>query len=467
MISPKQKLPRLWLNLAIASLAIAGLFSLPPVILRGPAFSSLDIEHIFATTLVIHVDLSVLVWFLALAAMCWSLMQARYTILHYTAFSAATFGTLLMVAGAFATNNNPLKNNYVPMLNNPWFIWGLDLFAAGILLQLLITLFTPKENCKTSGPLCFIPVHTYRVITAFLRPIKEKKDNIQLHIEQGIYSAAIITLIAFICFIITYFQMPSDFTPQDGEPYYELLFWGGGHILQFTFIQLLLISWLWLASAAKLTLPISSRSISFLLSLNILFVLPAPFIYIFYNVGDGLIRGFFTQHMRTVGAISAIIMGLSILSSLIRFPASNKTFVAALWLSIILFFSGGIISLLITGNDAQVPAHYHGSIIGITTALMGVIYYLLPRFGYLTPSPRTTFYQLLCYGGGQLFHITGLAWMGGYGALRKAPNSLDSIDHTLSKIFFFTGGSFAILGGLAFVVIAYYALHRHSNTKTT
>jgi cytochrome c oxidase subunit 1 len=33
------------------------------------------------------------------------------------------------------------------------------------------------------------------------------------------------------------------------QGYYEILFWGGGHALQFTWTLLMLVAWLWLAQA--------------------------------------------------------------------------------------------------------------------------------------------------------------------------------------------------------------------------
>ena len=35
----------------------------------------------------------------------------------------------------------------------------------------------------------------------------------------------------------------------DARTYWEILFWGGGHALQFTWTLLMLVGWLWLAAA--------------------------------------------------------------------------------------------------------------------------------------------------------------------------------------------------------------------------
>ena len=84
-----------------------------------------------------------------------------------------------------------------------------------------------------------------------------------------------------------------------------------------------------------------------------------------------------------------------------------------------LFAVGGAIGFLIQGRDVRVPAHYHGSIVGVTLALMGLAYALVPRLGLGRPSTKLATLQPLLYGGGQLLHIIGLVWSGGYGVQRK------------------------------------------------
>ena len=48
---------------------------------------------------------------------------------------------------------------------------------------------------------------------------------------------------------------------------------------------------------------------------------------------------------------------------------------------------------LIAGLDIVIPAHYHGSTVGVTLALMGLIYYLLPRLGFDAPHAKMAFWQ--------------------------------------------------------------------------
>ena len=90
---------------------------------------------------------------------------------------------------------------------------------------------------------------------------------------------------------------------------------------------------------------------------------------------------------------------------------------------------------MIQGSDVRVPAHYHGSIVGITLALMGLTYALLPRLGFDAPLPRMATWQPVVYGAGQLMHITGLVWSGGYGVQRKVAGAEQVLRSARSGIF--------------------------------
>jgi hypothetical protein len=67
------------------------------------------------------------------------------------------------------------------------------------------------------------------------------------------------------------------------------------------------------------------------------------------------------------------------------------------------------------------------------------------------------------YGGGQLTHILGLAWSGGYGVQRKvagAEQVLRSSSEIAGMGLMGLGGLIAIVGGLLFVVVTMRAMRR-------
>jgi hypothetical protein len=50
--------------------------------------------------------------------------------------------------------------------------------------------------------------------------------------------------------------------------------------------------------------------------------------------------------------------------------------------SFALFAVGGVLGYMIQGVNVVIPAHYHGSTVGVTLAFMGLAYVLLPQLGY-------------------------------------------------------------------------------------
>ena len=111
----------------------------------------------------------------------------------------------------------------------------------------------------------------------------------------------------------------------------------------------------------------------------------------------------------------------------------------------------------------RIPAHYHGCIVGVTIALMGLAYLLLPALGYAQPSVRLATWQPYVYGGGQLLHIAGLVWSGGYGVQRKVAGSeqvLRSTGEVAGMALMGLGGLLAIAGGLLFVVVVWKAMRK-------
>jgi hypothetical protein len=424
---------RYWLILAVLALAAAGIYSLPPVILRGPFFANiLPVEHIFATSLVLHVDLSVLVWFLSMCGVLWSfLADSKKFWIYKISFLLAATGTLLIALSPFFGETNPLKNNYIPVLQNAAFFIGLSIFACGIIFQVFLTL-----SC-------------YRMI----------QSNI---LNYGIYISALIALIALICFIISH--LITD-TPNQSNAlyYYETIFWGGGHVLQYCFTTSMLVSWLWMSDVIGIKKILSNKQILVLLLVNILITLPSPLFYLLDDSGY-----LFTLQMRYGGGISALVIGGTILASYL-YCGWNKTMShnikVCLILSIILFGYGGLLGYMISGINVTIPAHYHGSIVAITLAFIGLSYYLLPKLGFGNTDGKIATCQPYIYGLGQIIHITGLAWMGGYGALRKSAASSHEISNIFPKLMFFIGGSLAILGGLLFIIVVFRSLLRKSNSN--
>jgi heme/copper-type cytochrome/quinol oxidase subunit 1 len=90
-----------------------------------------------------------------------------------------------------------------------------------------------------------------------------------------------------------------------------------------------------------------------------------------------------------------------------------------------------------------------------------LVFSLLPRLGYGAVQGRLAVAQPWLYGGGQLLHIVGLVWSGGYGVQRKVAGSeqvLRSTAEVAGMGLMGLGGLLAIAGGLLFVVVVVRAM---------
>jgi hypothetical protein len=254
-----------------------------------------------------------------------------------------------------------------------------------------------------------------------------------------------------------------------GKPYYELLFWGAGHAIQFTWTLLMLVAWLWLATLVGAPLPLSPRLAVLLFAIALASVFAVPAIYLAWDVGSVEHQRLHTWLMRFGGGLAILPMGLAVLIGLARASprtAATRPLRAALVCSLALFALGGLIGFMIRGSDVRIPAHYHGSIVGVTLALMGLAYALLPRLGFGTPRGRLAALQPYLYGSGQLAHIVGLVWSGGYGVQRKVAGGeqvLKSAQEVFGMGLMGLGGLVAVAGGVLFLIVVFRALLERSS----
>lgn len=421
-----------WLALGLTALLVSGLFSILLVLSRTPQLMNLfPVADFFRVALVVHVDLSVLVWFLSFGGALWTMNATlRYQPLGWLAFAAALAGTTAMCVAPFVERAAPVMANYVPVLDGPVFLAGLVLFGAGIALLCLRSMLAAAPvgiRISGGGALRF-----------------------------GLNAALVASAVAVCAFAWSWYALPQGLDPRI---YFELLFWGGGHVLQFAYTLLMLVGWIWLASRIGARVPLSPRVVTLLFSIVLLSVFLTPVTYLAYDLASVEFHGAQTLLMRFGGGLVIPPIALAVLWALWRLrtaTAGERPLRAALIASVALFSAGGIVGFLITGNNVRIPAHYHGSIVGVTLGMMGMVYLLLPRLGFGAPDSRLAAWQPYLYGAGQLLHIVGLVWSGGYGVQRKATGS-EQILRSASEIagmgLMGIGGLLAVGGGIVFIVV--------------
>lgn len=437
---PGERIRRLtigWLLLSLGSLVVGGLLTIVIVLSRTPyvqdIFPWVDLFH---TALVVHVDLTVLVWFLGMAGVIWSInSRSGCYRCGWAALLLCVAGSTVISLSPFLGSASPLMVNYIPILKDPLFFSGLAVFGCGFLLLVMRGLF-------------------------FSRPIGMRVTG-QGALRFGLFSALIAAVTSIGALLASWLGMPESI---HGEYYYELLFWGGGHTLQFVHIQLMLVCWLWLATVSGIASRLTPRTVLILFAFGLVPVLMTPAAYFLYDVASAEHQIAMTSLMKFGGGLAALPISLVILFNLVnslRGPASPSPQRSALFSSMVLFGVGGIIGFMIEGSNVTVPAHYHGSIVAVTLAYMGVTYHLLPLLGFRRPTGRLVVLQPWIYASGQLMHVIGLAWSGGYGVQRKTAGGaqgLDGIEQIAGMGLMGLGGLVAVVGGVLFLVIAFKAM---------
>jgi cytochrome c oxidase subunit I len=276
-------------------------------------------------------------------------------------------------------------------------------------------------------------------------------------LRLGAFFGAVAAFLALAAFLWSWWAVPRI----EEKIYYEVLFWGGGHVLQFQHAILMVVAWLWLAVHLGKPLVASPRALAALFLVASLPLLAVPLIYLTVPPGSLPHMELFAKLMKWghpyMGPL--ILMGAVSLWGVRRVPAdpAKSAFVA----SFALFALGGVLGYMIQGADVVVPAHYHGSTVGVTLAFMGLAYVLLPILGFAKVEGRMAVWQPYVYGGGQLIHVVGLAWSGGYGMQRKMAGVDQPFVYLEQKIgmgMMGLGGLIAVIGGLMFVVICLKAM---------
>lgn len=425
--------PKRWLALAVLALGLAGIFSIILVVSRTPQLIALfpQMKALFQVSLVVHVDLSVLVWFLAMTGMLWAMLQAHVRPAELPFFNRCSWscmltGTLLMAISPITGEWEVIKSNYIPVITNLMFFLGLGLVMASVVIGMMqAALAIPKRN-------------ETRVI------------------GWGIYLSIISTAVAMLAFTASYMTLP---VTLQGHAFYETVFWAGGHVLQFTYVQAMLVAWCLMAMALGLRLP-ANPLLMLMLFVGPFFTLTSFVPYLIFEVTDQQHMDFFTLQMNVVLGIGGIVLGLWLAWQVLRYKAeheaSQRAIRSSLIMSLVLFFVGGALGSSIVGSNTTIPAHYHGSIVAVTLALMGLAYLLLPRMGGREVAGwRTARIQPWLYGIGQLMHIGGLGYSGGYGVLRKTAGDVGdgSTEVYIALGVMGAGGMLAIIGGLLFVIV--------------
>ena len=423
-----------WFLFAIGSLVLAGLLSLTLVIGRLPFLGWLFTDPLFfKRTLVVHVDLALVVWFQAGAASFLALglgaqISPRLTLL---ARAIAGTGILGMLAGAVMPGALPVLANYVPVIDHPVFIGGLACWFAGTGLYFAAALAVP-----------------------FTRSTSLPDDAL-----VALRASAAANLIALATFVAAW-RTTIPGLPAIG--YYELVAWGGGHVLQVANVSMMLGLWLLLLHRWSGHAVVSPGAIRWLLTALVLPQTALPLIALggtsttSYNETATLLMRW------TIFPVVLITLGLGVRHVVRHYalrPAGTDWRLAGLAGSATLTVLGFVLGAFIRGSSTLVPGHYHAAIGAVTIALMAAAYDFcgaVSPAGVVAPLVRRARLQLLLFGGGQAVFGLGFALAGAYGLGRKqygVEQQVRSLGEYVGLGVMGVGGLVAVAGGLFFLAV--------------
>lgn len=452
-------LTRRLLGLAVGSLLLAGCCSLVLIVGRLPGVSAwFGDPLLFKRGLVLHVDLALIVWFFAFAAGLFALLPAQRG--AHQAARAGTWlagaGVLAMIAGTLVPGAEPVLANYVPVIDHPLYVGGLMLFFAG-----LVPCFV-NERLLRRVPAAGIAVPGTGENGAELRILPDA--------AAALKTAALAYALAMSTFLGAWAATPPVL---EARAYYELVFWGGGHVLQVANVAAMLAAWL-LLLGSRLGRPVLGPATArVLFALLLAPHLVAPLLTAGGTVAP-LYRLGFTRLMQFgLAPVVLVVLGAGVLRLAQAWRAgrpgrrdAGDVRVTGFAASAALALTGFTLGACIRHSNTMIPAHYHASIGAVTAAFMAVTWLLLPRLGCPLPGGRLGRmlpWQPALFGFGQVIFAAGFALGGLHGLGRKAyavEQQLRSWGEVAGLLVMAAGGLIAVAGGLLYLALVVQAARR-------
>jgi hypothetical protein len=294
-------------------------------------------------------------------------------------------------------------------------------------------------------------------------------------VAAALKTAALAYLVAVTTFLVSWVATPRDL---DAKSYYELVFWGGGHVLQVANVCAMLAVWLMLLGSVLKKAVIPAKTARVLFALLLAPHLIGPVLTANGTVSS-LYRLGFTRLMQFgIAPVVLIILGIccrriwvakrggAIGAEELR-SARFITFACSAALTLTGFAMGSAIR----NSNTMIPAHYHESIGAVTVAFMGVTYILLQPLGFPLPGlrlPKLIPWQLSMFGVGQVIFAIGFGLGGMHGLSRKAYGAEQHIRSTGELIgvgIMGVGGLIAVCGGLLFLLLMICAGQRRASAN--
>jgi len=421
-----------WAGLSIAALALAGLLALVLALSRTPGVQDVMPVGTFQRALVTHVVFSFVVWYLgvlgtlstwAAAGLAEDGVPLRLEAVGPLGLRGAWASYVLLLLPVALAWGEPTLNDYVPTVTHPAFYTGLALLLLSVAMPVVRLMISLPKGAEATA--------------------------------YGTAAAGLAYLVALSCFLLAWLELPAG---AEAEARNQILFWGGGHVLQFVNTMLMLVVWQALGERLHLVPPLPQAWFRGLLGLTATVTLAGPVFYWAWPADGGRLIDAFTKLYWFGLVVQPTVVGGALAWLMVRRgPRLGEPAGLALVLSLVAFAVGGVMGYFLGAGDTRVPAHYHAVIGGTTLAFMAFfVTELLPRVERPVRGRRVVVVFLGLYGVGQLLHSVGLWVAGGQGVARKTAGAAQQLSggvETAAMVVMGIGGVVAVIGGVLFVVV--------------
>ena len=388
----------------------------------------------------------------------------------WLAFGLMVLGMLLANAMVLQGKADVLFTSYPPLQAHPLYYLGIILFAVGALVVTALffaTLVVAKREGSYEGS---IPLVSFGALTAAI--------------------IAVITLLHGAAIYVPTLLWSLGWMGMDPEVY-RMVWWGLGHSSQQINVAAHVSVWYLMAALTVGGVVINEKISRTAFVLYILFISMASAHHLLVDPGMGPVwKVWNTSYAMYLAVLASMVHGFTVPAGiemgqrlrgytrgtfewLKKAPWSDPGFSGAA-LSVVIFgFLGGITGVtigteqinIIAHNTLRVPGHFHTTVVGGTAlAFMAVTYYVLP----LIFRKRVAFWPLAkvqpyLFATGIVILAMSMIFQGIFGVPRRhwdvsfatAPFPVEY--HPVVQLFQATmglGGLLAIVGGLAYILIA-------------
>jgi hypothetical protein len=334
---------------------------------------------------------------------------------------------MLIAVPAATAVGTPYLNDYIPVIDHPLFWAGLLAAFVGAALQAGAYLAAWRRGRhRAGGP----------------EPLE----------ATALALGAIALLVATALLGVTWMRLDGA---QPRMLQLRALFWGTGHLFQFTHTAGMIAAWA-IATSIALGAPRGPARARGALWAYAPFILAVAGAYLVWSPEALLTNRVVTWVTFSGLGGPTLPLALAVAVAMARasrpLPWASPLFSGTV-LCFALFAVGGVMGVIGFNQDTRVPAHYHGMVGAVTLAYMGLAPALLALTGRQPWKPALTKLQPYLYGLGLLGIMIGLHWAGGRGAPRKSVGfSWADTQALVALNLMGLGSALAILGGLAFVL---------------